>query len=80
MKDEESKFNLPPDKFNEPSVGYGALKKSRITFFKSFEEASEADYQFYRNLSPEQRMNIHFELSRRVFGNRPATLRGRFSF
>lgn len=53
------------NKAEEPAVEY--KKNKTFRFFKSFEEAAEADYAFYRSLTPEQRLEIHFELSRRVF-------------
>lgn len=54
---------------HEPSVAYSVPKGKRITFFNSFEEAAEADYEFYRNLTPEQRLEVHRILSLQVFGN-----------
>ena len=80
MEEEEKPENPYPDKVNEPIAEYGITKKSRITFFSSFEEAAEADYEFYRNLTPEQRLNIHYELSIRVFGGTHTNLNRRFSF
>jgi hypothetical protein len=67
------------NKVNEPPVGYGSGKK-RIAFFNSFEEAAEADYEFYRNLTPLERMQLHYELSIRVFGSPQPDLSRRFSF
>ena len=52
MEDESEK--LPENIVNEPLVDYNASQKNRIAFFKSFEAATEADYDFYRNLSPEE--------------------------
>jgi hypothetical protein len=37
---------------NEPYTAYGNSAKGRISFFKSFAEAAEADREFYRNLTP----------------------------
>ena len=73
---EDPKF----DQVNEPFKGYPAFMKSRIAFFASFEEAAEADYEFYRNLTPEQRMQIHYELSIQVFGEPQTGLNRRFTF
>ena len=59
---------------NEPAGEY-----RRITFFKSFEEANEYDHRYYASLSPEQSLNIVFEMRNRLwpddrlsnpFGNR----------
>jgi hypothetical protein len=67
----------PNNKAEEPAVPYG---KRRITIFKSFEEATEADYEFYRNLTPEQRMEIHFKLSVNIFDETKSNSNRRFSF
>jgi len=42
--------------------------------------AAEADHEFYRNLTPEQRMEIHFRLSLRVFSPGRAPAGKRFEF
>lgn len=42
--------------------------------FKSHAEAERADREYYRSLTPEQRMEIFFELVRRVQGDPPARL------
>ena len=76
MEDDENKL----DRVNEPFTDFGTSERKRVTFFKSFEEAAEADYEFYRNLTPEQRMNIHYELCIRVFGGPQTNLSRRFSF
>ena len=48
----------------EPEVPY---RKMRLRVFSSFEEEAEANYEFYRKLTPLQRLEIHFELSSRLF-------------
>ena len=65
------------DKVEEAGVIYGGR---RIAFFKSFEEAAEADHEFYRNLTPMQRLEIHFELSCRVFSKAQTNSVRRFEF
>ena len=76
MENEEKKA----DHVNEPQAGYSASAKRRITFFKSFEEAAEADYEFYRNLTPEQRLAMHYELMIRVYGPAKEPSNRRLSF
>jgi hypothetical protein len=68
------------DKVNEPIVEYGNAAKKRISFFNSFEEAAEADHEFYRNLTPLQRMEIHYELTLRFSGKPISESNKRFSF
>ena len=51
MGDKENNEYKPFDRVNEPIAGYGSMKKERISFYRSFEEASEADYEFYRGLT-----------------------------
>jgi len=38
------------------------MRSLTIRKFKSFAEAEAADHEYYRNLSPHQRMEIFFEL------------------
>jgi hypothetical protein len=80
MENDDSKAKLPVNMVNEPIVNYRVSPQNRVAIFNSFEEAAEADYEFYRNLPPEQRMNIHYELSLRLFGENKTNLKGRFSF
>jgi hypothetical protein len=67
------------NKINEPLVEYGPAKK-RVAIFNSFEEAAEADCEFYRNLTPVERVQIHYELSIMVHGQPKAILDRRLSF
>ena len=80
MKDDENKDKLRLNIVNEPIVGYGVSSERRLSVFTSFEEAAEADHEFYRNLSPEQRLNIHYELSLQFYDEAKSSLKGRFSF
>jgi hypothetical protein len=45
-----------------------------VRIFKSFEEADAADAEFYRSLTPEQRMEIFWELLRQLHGDAPPRL------
>ena len=54
--------------------------KMRMSVFTSFEEAEEANYEFYRKLTPVQRMQMHFELSIRIWGKPETNLSRRFTF
>jgi hypothetical protein len=54
------------DMVNEPVVAYAG--PNRLTFFKSFEEEQEAQFIYWRSLTPEQRLEQHRILSLRVFG------------
>lgn len=67
------------DKVNEPAAEYKAGGK-RIAFFKSFEEAAEADYEFYRKLTPVERIALHYELSIKMTARTSPALNQRFSF
>ncbi len=80
MDEKKNSGDKPVDHVNEPIAGYGSMEKGRISFYRSLEEASEADYEFYRRLTAEQRMNIHYELSIQVFGRPRPSLNKRFSF
>ena len=77
----EEDENIPPltNKVEEPFIAYKTRSK-KLTVFSSFEEAAEADYEFYRNLTPEQRINLHYEISIRTFGAPLANRNRRFSF
>lgn len=80
MKEHENKSELKTSLVNEPIAAYESTSKKRMAVFTSFDQAAEADYEFYRNLTPEQRMNIHYQLSLSFFGESKTTLKGRFSF
>jgi hypothetical protein len=77
---DENKISQKLNEVNEPIINYGVTQKSRLTIFKSFEEAAEADYEFYRNLSPEERLSLHYQLSIKVFGESHINTSRRFSF
>jgi hypothetical protein len=55
-------------------------KKMRMSVFTSFEEAEESNYEFYRNLTPVERMQMHYELSMRIWGKAQPSLNRRFTF
>ena len=46
-------------KVNEPSADYS---KSEIRFFKSFEEMNEDQYEYWRRLTPAERLAGHYEM------------------
>ena len=48
--------------------------KKVVRTFRSFEEAEEADREFYRSLTPEQRMEILLELIERGTSGAPSRL------
>ena len=80
MENDDNKAHLPVNMVSERVSDYGIYRRNRISVFHSFEEAAEADYAYYRSLSPEQRMNIHYELTVRLFGEAKNNLKRRFSF
>ncbi len=51
----EDDKNKPKHELNEPAAEYvSAGVKHRITFYKSFEEAEEAQHRYFAGLTPEQ--------------------------
>jgi hypothetical protein len=80
MEEDKNKIGTSIDKVDEPFVEYKAAQNNRVTFFNSFEEAAQADYEFYRNLTHEQRLAMHYELSIHVFGAIETNPNRRFSF
>jgi hypothetical protein len=46
-----------------------ALVEKVVRKFRSFQEAEEADREFYRSLTGEQRVDILLELNRQAFGD-----------
>jgi hypothetical protein len=59
------KDDITNDQVNEPEVKYGG--SNRLTFFKSFEQEQEAQFAYWRSLTPEQRLEEHRLLSLRIF-------------
>lgn len=53
------------NKAEEPAVEY--KKNKTFRFFKSFEEEAEANYEFYRNLTHLERLEILYKLNCRFF-------------
>jgi hypothetical protein len=47
------------DKAEEPQIEYSAKK---ITFFSSIEDSNKSDYQYYASLTPEQCLNIVYQI------------------
>jgi hypothetical protein len=62
MEDKEN------NKMEEPAITYGSLQ-NRLVFFASFEEEQEAQYAYWRSLSPEERLEQHRILSYYVFSS-----------
>lgn len=48
-----------------------------VNKFKSFEESDEADLEYYQSLTPQQRLEILYELNRRWPTNEDAAPRRR---
>jgi hypothetical protein len=54
-------------KLSEPEVSYGNM--NRMIAFTSFEEENEAQYQHWKSMTPEQRLEEHRKLSLIVFAD-----------
>lgn len=54
--------------------GRGGTMERVVRKFDSFEEAEQADLEYYRSLTPEQRLDILFELVAQVNGENPPRL------
>ena len=80
MEADENKKGPHDNKVEEPFIEYKTASKTRLSVFSSFEEAAEADCEFYRKLTPEQRVNLHYEISLRTFGAPLSTHNRRFTF
>ena len=58
----ENENNKEENKAEEPAAAYETSNTKTITFFNSFEEMNESQYEHWRKLSPVQRLQEHYKL------------------
>jgi len=53
----------------------GPVMEKKIQVFQSFEDADKADKEYYHSLTPQQRLQILYELNSRWPGNDGSSIR-----
>ena len=65
------------NKVEEPVASYGTM---RLAISKSFDEAQELQYEHWRNISPEQRLEEHRIISFYFFSQKEKYTGNRLTF
>ena len=72
--------DLKQDGAEEPAVGYSNFSKMSIKVYHSFEQEEQAQIEYWRGLTPEQRIAQLTEISKYAYSDFPKYEGNRLSF